>query len=118
MDTKTLDDVANLLQAESEQSFVPPYADEMRGLAKRVLADIDGQGKMDTLEEAGRSALAVLLNLYADGGLSPTESVKFLKSLVEKKTPPPVQRIEQRTETDMRVLILDIVGSNPSPAIS
>jgi len=109
MDNNTLNDIAERM---AQASSVFPYAEEMRDLAKRVFEDISSSN-MDTLEEAGRASLGILLQLYADGAMQPEAAMKFLNTLAEKKTPPPIQRIQQKTETDMRILISDAVGDNP-----
>jgi hypothetical protein len=94
-----------------------PFADEFRRLADdiatslRISLDADD---ITDIEAAGRQALAAMLALYADGDLPPKQAFTFLKSLAERKTPDPVQKVEQTTQVDMRVLVQGLITDNPA----
>lgn len=73
-------------------------------------------GEFDVTEVSGLFALQSLLTKVSGGLLDPKQEFIFLKSLAEKKTQNPVQRIEQATKVDLRVSISDAI-ENSSEAL-
>lgn len=67
----------------------------------------------DVTEISGLFALGSLLTKVSGGLLDPKQEFSFLKSLAEKKTQNPVQRIEQRTKVDLRVSIASAIEASP-----
>lgn len=70
----------------------------------------------DITEEVGLFALQSLLRQVSGGLLDPKQEFSFLKSLAEKKTQSPVQRVEQTTKVDLKVSIADAI-ENSSEAL-
>jgi hypothetical protein len=83
---------------------VVPYADEMREISHSISLDARS-GKYGNVETAGLQAMAVLLQMYADGQLGTREGYALLSRLADRKTSDPVQRMEVDQRVDMRVLI-------------
>lgn len=70
------------------------------------------EGVMDDLEGIGRVCASILLSAFTDGQQIPKAEFDFLKQFALSKTPPPVQRIEQRTILDLGKLIEAGIGRN------
>ena len=90
----------------------PVYHEPVMRIAEQILSELDDS--KTTLEQAGHISLAILLTKYAKGDLPSKEGFSLLKTLADKKTPAPVQRIEQRSIIDMRVLINEALETNSS----
>lgn len=73
-------------------------------------------GDFDITEASGLFALQSLLMQVSGGLLDPKQEFIFLKSLAEKKTQNPVQRVEQTTKVDLKVSIADAI-ENSSEAL-
>lgn len=108
-------------QAEPRTSGLPnkkkiKQADNLSKVSRIIASDtmeaLDA-GKMDAVQASGHIALSKLLEDTADGTLSPKQSTPILKSLAERKTPDPVQRIQTHQTVDMRAIILQAVEDNP-----
>jgi len=85
-------------------------------IADKINADLLEQievGEIDTVEAAGAFALSSLLAQVSGGLLDPKQEFIFLKSLAEKKTQNPVQRVEQTTKIDLKVSIADAIENSP-----
>lgn len=92
-----------------------PYAEDLQETADIIATDAKqslDDGRMGGVEAAGHLSMAILLRSIATDNVPLTKALPLLKSLAEKKTPDPVQKIEQRTEIDMRMLIADAVSAN------
>lgn len=92
-----------------------PYADKLQKTADLIAKDADqslDNGRMGGVEAAGHLSMAVLLHSVSSDNIPLQKALPLLKSLAEKKTPDPVQKIEQRTEIDMRALMVDAVSAN------
>lgn len=70
-------------------------------------------GEFDVTEVSGLFALSSLLKQVSGGLLDPKQEFSFLKSLAEKKTQSPVQRIEQTAKVDLKVSLADAIESSP-----
>jgi len=93
-----------------------PYAAKFRLLADEIASSLRSSlqaGDIGDIEAAGRQALAAMLSEYADGNLPDKQAFAFLKSLAERKTPDPVQKVEQTTQVDMRVMVGALITDNP-----
>lgn len=92
-----------------------PYSVEVMELANKITASLTESldaGDIGDIEAAGRQALAALLSLYAAGKLPDKQAFSFLKSLAERKTPDPVQKVEQTTQVDMRMMVGGLITDN------
>jgi len=107
-----LSDLSSALHPEDDIDLEIPFSDELAKLSRQIAEEVS---EIDTsnLEKAGRLSTAILLNMGATGKLNKPQFFTFLKTLADKKTPAPVQRIEQRTELDMQVIIANVIQSNP-----
>lgn len=74
------------------------------------------EGSLDLTEAAGLNALKSLLIKSAGGLLTSAQEFTLLKSLADKKTPDPVQKIEQQTKVDFNVTITEAIKAN-APAL-
>jgi len=103
--------VGDLTTAFSDIDAEIPFSDKLLSLSIEIAEELPEEAS--SLERAGRLATAILLQMGATGRLDRDKLFTFLKTLADKKTPDPVQRIEQRTELDMRVIIASVVKDNP-----
>ncbi|MDQ1271459.1 MAG: hypothetical protein QG591_89 [Planctomycetota bacterium] len=90
----------------------PYYSEELDRAADAVIDSISNV--IDPIETSGRVALASLLRSVASGEMVGNASYNFLSALAQKKTPNPVQKIEEYQKVDMRMVISDLVASSPS----
>jgi hypothetical protein len=93
-----------------------PFSDELSDSAQRIADEAKvalEDGGITTIEAAGHYSLASVLEGMATGKMSYKKSFDTLRSLAEKKTPAPVQRIEQHQTVDMRSLLVTAVAENP-----
>ena len=81
--------------------------------ATELIDEIDSMPKITATEKLARIAGATLYERLANGQLHIQDAVKFLTAQFEKKTPMPVQRIEQEVRTDLRVIIEAGIQANP-----
>jgi len=103
------------IQKIANQKPQSRFADQLIPAAERIYNEVVTavkDGSLDSIEALGRISLAVLVDDIAEGRWEGKEALSFLRTLAEKKTPPPVQRIEQREQIDMRVIMASAVGSN------
>lgn len=80
-------------------------------ISDMIINDVEHSAS-STLEKSGMLSLAFLFRRLASGSLTDNQAFTLLKSLVDKKTPAPVQKIEQHTVLDMGALLMDAVASN------
>lgn len=85
-------------------------------ISARAAEALDSE-EIDPVEAAGHQALASLLMMHIRGELPKDFSAKFLKSIAEKKTPSPVQKIEQTTRVDLNVLFSALIEGSPDTLI-
>lgn len=82
-------------------------------IANNATAAMD-DGKMDGVEGAGHISMATLLSSISNGDVPLAKAYPLLKGFADKKTPDPVQKVETRTEIDMRTILFDAVAKNPT----
>lgn len=88
-------------------------------IAEKIESEIEEgleTGSLDSTEAAGLNSLANLLRKSATGLLSPTQEFTLMKSLANKKTPSPAQKIEQQTKVDFKITIAEAIEAN-APAL-
>jgi hypothetical protein len=98
------------LEVESENILIPDFAKA----AQDIIEETEADDQLPSIEKAARLAGAYLLLGVASGKFEGKPEYDFLKNLFEKKTPAPVQRIEQRTHADFRVLFTGALQANPN----
>jgi len=81
--------------------------------AKRIVDEALSDSSMPAIEQAARLAGAYLLQEIASGKMGDRDALTFLRALFQTKTPAPVQRIEQRTHADFRILFKAAIDDNP-----
>jgi hypothetical protein len=94
-----------------------PFADEFSTLASDMIASMRASldsGDISEIEAAGLIAMAAMCSLYASNSIPEKQMHSFLKSLAERKTPDPVQKVEQHSIVDMRVLVQSLIEKNPT----
>jgi len=72
-------------------------APDFSAAAEAIIAETEADAELPAIESAARLAGAHLLLAVQSGEVDGKLAYDFLKNLFEKKTPAPVQRIEQRT---------------------
>lgn len=77
-----------------------------------VLSRLD-DNDIELIEAAGQLSLVELLRQHTLGKLTEKQAFKMLQDLVSKKTPNPIQRIEETQKIDIRVVFADILQSSP-----
>lgn len=82
--------------------------------AEAIIDETNADDQLPAIEKAARLAGAALLMLIQQEELEGKPAFDFLKNLFEKKTPAPVQRIEQRTHADFRVIFEKAFQNNPN----
>lgn len=95
-------------------SRIPKYAHLYKTYAEEMLEEAEDNDKISATEKLARVAGAELFTLYYEGKMHPMEAHKFLVEQFSKKTPSPVQRIEQDTKVDLNVMIQELVTNNPN----
>lgn len=88
-------------------------------IAENIKSEIEEgmeAGTLDSTQAAGLNALASLLIKSAHSLLTPTQEFTLQKSLADKKTPSPAQKIEQQTKVDFNVTISEAIKAN-APAL-
>ena len=70
-------------------------------------------GEIDATETIGLLAMSQLTKLNATGLLNQNQTFGFLKSMAEKKTPNPVQRVEEHQKIDLRGIFQVVIDNNP-----
>ena len=70
-------------------------------------------GEIDATETIGLLAMSQLAKLNATGLLNQNQTFGFLKSMAEKKTPNPVQRVEEHQKIDLRMIFQGAIDNNP-----
>lgn len=99
---------------------IPEYDSELQRAAEAIsarAAEALESEEIDPVEAAGHQALASLLMMHIRGELPKDFSAKFLKSIAEKKTPSPVQKVEQTTRVDLNVLFTGLIEGSPDTLI-
>ena len=116
MKTKNPEELAEMIQPLLKNN-TPPYAEDMSELAEKLMGHVRSSlanNDMDLIEAAGRTALGVMLEQYASGDLEKRDAIAFLRNLADKKTPAPVQKVEQFTQIDMNILLKNAIQDNPN----
>jgi len=94
-----------------------PYSAELTEaadvLADNTVIDVNDK-KIGDIEAIGRLSMATLVKGTADGVISMKEAFPLLRSLAEKKTPDPIQRIETHQTIDMRAILTAAILENPT----
>jgi len=98
------------LEAEPENVLAPDFTKA----AMDIMEETEADDQLPSIEKAARLAGAYLLLGVASGKFEGKPEYDFLKNLFEKKTPAPVQRIEQRTHADFRILFTGALRANPN----
>jgi len=88
-----------------------PYSEELLQAAQSLIEESETE-QFDPIELIGRASLASLISTVANGKLDKDKSYQVLKTFAEKKTPSPVQKVEQTTKLDMRMVFAELVASN------
>lgn len=91
-----------------------PMQPDFAEAAEAIIRETEDDDQLPAIERAARLAGAYLLLGVAGGSVEGKAAYDFLKGLFEKKTPAPVQRIEQRTHADFRVLFATAIETNPN----
>jgi len=91
-----------------------PERPDFSSAAAAIIAETESDKQLPAIECAARLAGADLLLAVESGEVDGKLAYDFLKNLFERKTPAPVQRIEQRTHADFRVLFQAAVQDNPN----
>lgn len=97
------------LEVNPQSNIVPDFAKA----AEEIIRETEADSQLPSIERAARLAGAYLLLGVASGKIDGKPEYDFLRNLFEKKTPAPVQRIEQRTHADFRVLFASAIQTNP-----
>ena len=110
MKTITLGDIEGAVAGiDADISMSREFAE----VAQEIVQEIASDDSISAIEQAARLAGASFLLDIAKGRVNPKAAREFLKSLFEKKTPAPVQRIEQKTQADFRIIFADALQANP-----
>jgi len=94
-----------------------PFAEEMLKTAELMAANATeslDEGKIGSIEAAGHISMAALLAGVSNGSIPPLKAYGFLKTIAQTKTPAPVQKIEAHQEVDLRAILVEAVGKNPT----
>lgn len=104
-----------LVTPQPKEVKTPTNADAIEKIANAITSNISediNSGNLDTVEATGNLAMSVLLTQYKEGLLDDKQAFAFFKEMASKKTQAPIQRIEQHSKIDLRVIFNDITESN------
>jgi len=107
-------------QAKTQPDIAPPvnripkYAHLYETYAEEMLEEARDNDRISATEKLARVAGAELFMLYSAGKMHPMEAHKFLVEQFSKKTPSPVQKIEQDTKVDLNIMLRELVTDNPN----
>lgn len=108
---------SNTLKHVGKKPGALPYSEQMQKTADKIANNATtamNDGKMDGVEGAGHISMATLLSSISNGDVPLAKAYPLLKGFADKKTPDPVQKVETRTEIDMRTILFDAVAKNPT----
>jgi hypothetical protein len=108
---KTFKQKAVIPTEEETTTKLSPMSKVVDSIKEAIEEGMDA-GTIDATEALGNLSMAALTELYQNGLLDDKQAFTFLNSMAIKKTPAPVQRIEQHTKMDLRVIFNEIVEDN------